>query len=83
MFIFVMGLYSFLNPSSLDFMFDYSKTEAGGHGGHSSPFCLDQLETNQPTLDFPISQSEPIHLFEENFFTMFNDNMRGTESEYS
>ncbi|PWA14665.1 hypothetical protein CCH79_00014379 [Gambusia affinis] len=63
-------LYSFLNPGSLDFMFDYSKTEAGGHGGHSSPFCLDQLETNQPMLDFPISQSEPIHLFEENVFTM-------------
>ncbi|XP_008399399.1 uncharacterized protein redic1 isoform X2 [Poecilia reticulata] len=56
------------------------KTEAGGHGGHSGPFCLDQLETNQPTLDFPISQSEPIHLFEENVFTMFNDNMHGTES---
>ncbi|XP_043963603.1 uncharacterized protein LOC122826141 isoform X3 [Gambusia affinis] len=56
------------------------KTEAGGHGGHSSPFCLDQLETNQPMLDFPISQSEPIHLFEENVFTMFNDNTHGTES---
>ncbi|XP_014870635.1 uncharacterized protein redic1 isoform X3 [Poecilia latipinna] len=56
------------------------KTEAGGHGGHSGPFCLDQLETNQPTLDFPISQSEPIHLFEENIFTMFNDNTHGTES---
>ncbi|XP_014864986.1 PREDICTED: uncharacterized protein C12orf40 homolog isoform X2 [Poecilia mexicana] len=56
------------------------KTEAGGHGGHSGPFCLDQLETNQPMLDFPISQSEPIHLFEENIFTMFNDNTHGTES---
>ncbi|XP_054911496.1 uncharacterized protein LOC129376080 isoform X2 [Poeciliopsis prolifica] len=56
------------------------KTEAGGHGGHSSSFCLGQLETNQPMLDFPISQSEPIHLFEENVFTMFNDNTHRTES---
>lgn len=62
-------------------LFYYSKAEARGHGGHSGLFCLNQLEANQSKLEFPTSQSEPVHLFEEEVFGMFKDNKDGEESE--
>ncbi|XP_012732521.2 uncharacterized protein LOC105936307 [Fundulus heteroclitus] len=70
-------------PAASRFLFgspEPDKTKVQHHGGHSGPFMLNQLEPKQATLDFPISQSEPRHLFEEHVFGMFNDNSHGTQS---
>ncbi|XP_015252549.1 PREDICTED: uncharacterized protein LOC107099087 isoform X1 [Cyprinodon variegatus] len=56
------------------------KTEAGSYGEHSGPFILNQRKPEQPTLEFPRSHSEPLHLFEEEDFPMFNEDKHGRES---